>query len=72
MEIHLTPDSVRQLERKMLIITSENDSGVSPTAFKSLKNLYANAKFFHFTEGGHSPLLVKQKEYIKLVREHLQ
>jgi pimeloyl-ACP methyl ester carboxylesterase len=56
----------------MLIITSENDSGVSPTASKSLKNLYANTKFYHFTEGGHSPLLVKQNEYIKLVREHLQ
>ncbi len=69
--IHLTPDKIHQLETRMLIITSENDPGVSPTAFKSLKNLYPHANFYHFAEGGHMPLLIRENEFTRLVKDQL-
>lgn len=68
--IKITPENTTQLQKRMLIITAENDPGVSPTASQSLKEIYPNAQFYHFMEGGHIPLLVKPKIYLNLVKNH--
>ncbi|MFX0150191.1 MAG: alpha/beta fold hydrolase [Candidatus Hodarchaeota archaeon] len=64
----LTIGAASSFQHKLLIITAANDKGVSPEATSSLKNFYHEAKFHHFMEGGHMPLLAKPNEYVQLVK----
>ncbi|MFX0174477.1 MAG: alpha/beta fold hydrolase, partial [Candidatus Hodarchaeota archaeon] len=68
----LTIEAASSFQHKFLIITAANDKGVSPEATSSLKNLYPEAKFHHFMDGEHMPLLAKPNEYVQLVKAFLQ
>ncbi|MFX0183099.1 MAG: alpha/beta fold hydrolase [Candidatus Hodarchaeota archaeon] len=67
----LTKEVASSFQHKLLIITAANDKGVSPEASSSLEKLYPEAKFHHFMEGGHMPMLVKPNEYVQLVKGFL-
>lgn len=70
--LDLTAEVASSFQHNLLIITSENDTGVSPDAYSSLKNLYPKARFHHFLEGGHMPMLAKPHEYVQTVRDFLK
>ena len=71
-KLEFTQTNTKSFQHKMLIITAENDPGVSNNATKSLHEVYPNAQFHHFTEGGHMPLLLKTDEYLELIFNFLR
>jgi len=70
--LDLTTEVASSFQHKLLIITSGNDTGISPDASSSLMKLYLEARFHQFLEGGHIPMLVKPHEYLQTVKEFLE
>jgi len=71
-KIHPSPDWIEKDKPPMLIITADNDKGVREGADKELKRRYPHAQFYHFTEGGHMPMLIKPDKFISTIVEFLR
>jgi pimeloyl-ACP methyl ester carboxylesterase len=67
-KLGLTKEFANTIQEKLLIITAENDRGVTSNAAESLKKMYPKAQYHYFSEGGHMPMLANPKKYIELVK----
>ena len=71
-ELKLTHEVGRAFQDRMLIIYSDEDSGVGPDALNFLTEMYPEAKYHQFVNGGHMPMLVFPDEFFDLVNNFMQ
>lgn len=71
-ELKLTHEIGRSFQDRMLIIYSDKDPGVDPNAFKFLKEMFPEAQYHQFIDGGHMPMIVFLEEFFNLVINFLQ
>ncbi|MHA2203824.1 MAG: alpha/beta fold hydrolase [Candidatus Hodarchaeales archaeon] len=71
-ELKLTHEVGRSFQERTLIIYTDKDSGVDPNAFKFMKEMFPEAKYHQFINGGHMPMIVFPDEFFNLVNNFLQ
>ncbi|MHA2248170.1 MAG: alpha/beta fold hydrolase [Candidatus Hodarchaeales archaeon] len=71
-ELKLTHEVGKSFQDKLLIIYSDEDSGVDTNALKNLKGMYPEAKYHQFVNGGHMPMIIFPEEYFNLVIDFLK
>ncbi|MFX0091699.1 MAG: alpha/beta fold hydrolase [Candidatus Hodarchaeota archaeon] len=68
---NLDEESTSAFQSKMLIISAGNDTGVGKNARENLHRVYPRAKFFHFEDGGHFPMIIHKTQYMELIKAFL-